>query len=35
MIDDILAKFDGAFAQNTIRAYQIRLYSIPDLVLTK
>ena len=33
MIDDILAKFDGAFAKNTIRAYR-RLYSIPGLVLT-
>jgi site-specific recombinase XerD len=22
MIDDILAKFDGAFAENTIRAYR-------------
>ena len=22
MIDDILAKFDGAFAKNTIRAYR-------------
>ena len=35
MIDDILAKFDGAFAKNTIRAYQVGLYSIPDLVLTQ
>ena len=35
MIDDILAKFDGAFAKNTIRAYQVRLYSIPNLVLHK
>jgi hypothetical protein len=33
MIDDIFAKFDGAFAKNTIRAYQIRLYPIPNLVL--
>ena len=31
MIDDILAKFDGAFAKNTIRAYRSDFIQYPQL----